>query len=92
MRPYVFIVVLLAAGVSGYGIWTILGDSWLLPSIAGAFWGWIGCTIANLGQPVVMLKKYPVEALAFQREQDALREKAHADYVSAAHSARSFKR
>jgi len=47
MRPFIFMTVLLAAGVSGYGLWTVVGDSWLLTSVSGAFWGWIGCTIAN---------------------------------------------
>ena len=52
MRPYVFIAVLLAAGVSGYGWYTILGDSWLMPALSGAFWGWIGCVVANLSPRV----------------------------------------
>jgi hypothetical protein len=38
---------LIAAGISGYGWWTALGDSWLLTSISGFFWGAIGCTITR---------------------------------------------
>ena len=52
MRPYVFLVALLASGVSGYGLWTIFQDSWLLASVQGTFWGWIACVIANLGPRV----------------------------------------
>jgi len=54
VRPYFFFVALIAAGVSGYGWWTILGDSWLMASVSGTFWGWIACVIANLGPPVPM--------------------------------------
>lgn len=43
MRPYVFFAVLVAAGFEGYLIWFVFGDSWLLSSIGGVFWGWIGC-------------------------------------------------
>jgi len=52
MRPFIFFTCLVGAAASGYGIWTVLGDSWLLSSIAGTFFGWIGCMIANLGPRV----------------------------------------
>ena len=81
MRSLIFIATLLAAAVSGYGWWTVVGDSWLLPSIAGAFWGWIGCVIANLGRPVHVTEWPNIRG-----------PRTTADVVSSTHPARSFKR
>ncbi len=88
MRPYIFFIALATSWVAGYWWWRILGDSWLLTSTTGALFGWIGCIFANhLTAPPILLK-YPAEAIAFAREQDANRRKAYADYVTATHPAR----